>query len=146
MKILKFNLFIASLIFVFSSLAFTQQKEIKVLKYEVPKYPPAARAVRATGTVVVKVQLDSEGKVISALAESGHALLKKTSEISAKNWVFRLNKNAFESEFRINFVFKIKSNNNPKNNYKETTYKSKFVKPLSIELTAKIYPQIDYVY
>ncbi len=47
-----------------------------------PVYPPAARAANAKGTVVVQVTVDEKGKVISASAVSGHALLR-TSAVSA---------------------------------------------------------------
>jgi len=49
-----------------------------------PPFPPAARAVRAKGDVMVAVQLDASAQVISAQALSGHPLLRKTSEQAAK--------------------------------------------------------------
>lgn len=41
-----------------------------------PPYPATARAARASGTVVVQVTVDETGKVTSARAVSGHALLQ----------------------------------------------------------------------
>ena len=41
-----------------------------------PVYPPSAKAVKASGTVVVQVTVDESGKVISAKAVSGHPLLQ----------------------------------------------------------------------
>lgn len=41
-----------------------------------PAYPPAARAVRASGTVSVQVLISESGSVISASAVSGHPLLR----------------------------------------------------------------------
>ena len=41
-----------------------------------PTYPAAARAVRASGKVIVQITVDETGKVISADAASGHPLLK----------------------------------------------------------------------
>ncbi len=41
-----------------------------------PAYPPAARAVRATGAVSVQVLIDTNGEVFSAQAVSGHPLLR----------------------------------------------------------------------
>lgn len=55
-------------------------KAVKLVK---PDYPPAAKAVNAGGAVSVKVVIDEEGKVISAKAVSGHALLKGVSESAA---------------------------------------------------------------
>lgn len=48
-----------------------------------PKYPAAAKAVRAEGPVGVQVIIDSDGKMFSATAISGHPLLRRTSEIAA---------------------------------------------------------------
>lgn len=44
-----------------------------------PVYPAAARAVRASGAVNVKILIDEEGKVVSAEAVSGHPLLRAAS-------------------------------------------------------------------
>lgn len=48
-----------------------------------PKYPPAARAVRATGQVSVQVLIDEQGSIYSARAVNGHPLLRRNSEIAA---------------------------------------------------------------
>ena len=50
-----------------------------------PPYPPAARAVRAAGDVVVQVAVDPSGAVTSASALSGHPLLRKTAEAAARS-------------------------------------------------------------
>lgn len=44
-----------------------------------PIYPEAARRMRATGTVSVEVVLDESGKVVSAVATSGPALLREAA-------------------------------------------------------------------
>lgn len=76
-----------------------------VLNSVKPLYPPAARAVRAIGEVVVIVKINIEGKVNSAKAESGHPLLRTASEIAAKQWLFEPNKDFEEREAKITFVF-----------------------------------------
>lgn len=53
-----------------------------------PAFPPAARAVGASGTVTVQITIDEEGKVISAAAVSGHPLLKQASEQAARESTF----------------------------------------------------------
>lgn len=53
-----------------------------------PPYPPAARAVRAAGTVNVQVTIDESGNVISASAVSGHPLLKQAAESAARSSKF----------------------------------------------------------
>ncbi|MEW6212838.1 MAG: TonB family protein, partial [Acidobacteriota bacterium] len=53
-----------------------------------PEYPPMARAANATGTVVVEILIDENGRVKSAKAVSGHPLLKQAAESAAKGWKF----------------------------------------------------------
>jgi periplasmic protein TonB len=49
-----------------------------------PAYPPAARAVRASGAVSVQVLISENGSVISASAVSGHPLLRAAAEGAAR--------------------------------------------------------------
>lgn len=60
-------------------------KAINLVK---PAYPPAARAVGASGTVNVQVVIDEDGKVIAATAISGHPLLKQAAEQAARESTF----------------------------------------------------------
>ncbi len=54
-----------------------------------PVYPPAARAVKASGAVQVQVMLDELGTVISAKALTGHPLLRQAAEKAAKSSKFQ---------------------------------------------------------
>lgn len=56
----------------------------KAISLPKPVYPPAAKAAHASGTVVVQVTVDEEGKVISAKAVSGHPLLQASAEAAAR--------------------------------------------------------------
>lgn len=49
-----------------------------------PAYPAAARAVNAQGTVEVQVLLDETGRVVSAHAVNGNALLRPAAEVAAR--------------------------------------------------------------
>lgn len=53
-----------------------------------PAYPPLAKAARVSGSVVVEVTVDEEGKVFAARAISGHPLLKDAAVAAAKEWTF----------------------------------------------------------
>lgn len=53
-----------------------------------PPYPPAARAVRASGAVSVQVVIDEAGNVISASAVSGHPLLRQAAAQAARGAKF----------------------------------------------------------
>ncbi len=49
-----------------------------------PEYPPAARAVKASGAVNVQVTIDEQGNIVSASAVSGHPLLRAAAEDAAR--------------------------------------------------------------
>ena len=53
-----------------------------------PPYPPAARAVRASGAVSVQVLIDESGNVVSASAVSGHPLLRAAAAQAARGAKF----------------------------------------------------------
>ena len=56
-------------------------KAVELVK---PKFPAAARAVRASGAVNVQVTIDEQGNVIAAEAVSGHPLLRAASVEAAR--------------------------------------------------------------
>lgn len=60
----------------------------KAVSLPKPPYPPAARAVRASGSVSVQVTISEEGKVISASAVSGHPLLRPAAVAAARSAEF----------------------------------------------------------
>jgi hypothetical protein len=118
------------------------QKGTKVVKYEYPNYPNYATAVWARGNVVVDVQIDAQGNVISTVAESGHGFLKKPSEDAARRWKFsKSDKNT--RQVKLIFVYNIKENKDFKNNYRKSTFKYKFKKPFTLETEVTVYPRID---
>jgi TonB family protein len=56
----------------------------KAISLPKPNYPPAARAVRASGSVNVQVTVDEKGSVTSASAVSGHPLLRAAAVKAAQ--------------------------------------------------------------
>ncbi len=60
----------------------------KALSLPAPAYPEVAKRTRATGTVEVEVVIDANGKVISANAVKGPALLRQAAEQAAKQAKF----------------------------------------------------------
>ena len=53
-----------------------------------PNYSPLARAAHVSGSVAVQVIIDVDGKVIAAVAVSGHPLLQAASVKAARDSVF----------------------------------------------------------
>lgn len=62
--------------------------KVTVLKLPAPPYPKMAAAIKATGSVEVKVTIDEEGNVVEAEAVSGHPLLVKAAVDAARNAKF----------------------------------------------------------
>lgn len=60
----------------------------KAISLPKPPYPPAARAVRASGSVSVQVLVDESGNVVSASALSGHPLLRAAATSAARGAKF----------------------------------------------------------
>jgi outer membrane biosynthesis protein TonB len=50
-----------------------------------PKFPQAARAVRASGKVLVLILVDEKGNVVKTVALEGHPLLRAASENTIKS-------------------------------------------------------------
>ena len=61
----------------------------KAISLPKPAYPPAARAVRASGAVNVSVVISKTGKVMSARARSGHPLLRRAAVSAARRARFK---------------------------------------------------------
>lgn len=55
----------------------------KAMSLPKPPYPPAARAVRASGAVTIQVLIDEEGQIFSAAPVSGHPLLRMAARQAA---------------------------------------------------------------
>ena len=53
-----------------------------------PVYPPIARQMGITGTVVVTATIDASGKVIKAESSSGNKLLATAAIDAVKQWKF----------------------------------------------------------
>jgi TonB family protein len=63
----------------------------KAVELPPPSYPPAAKAVKAAGTVVVEVTVNARGEVTTANAISGHPLLRAAAVAAARKAKFKPN-------------------------------------------------------
>jgi TonB family protein len=83
----------------------------KIVSSVPPAYPAIARAARASGTVVVQVVVNEEGRVISARAVTGHPLLQQSAVDAVRQWRFspvHLSGQPvkFSGTVNVNFVWK----------------------------------------
>jgi hypothetical protein len=120
-----------------------QAKQPKVIKFEVPKYPISVVYIGVQGEVSVIAQIDSQGKVSSVKSDGKNGLLKQICEEAVKNWKFSETNESEMREAEIFFDFRIKKNNNPKNNYKRPEIKYKFEKPNRMQITVIDYPRYN---
>jgi TonB family protein len=63
-----------------------QDRVITMVK---PVYPPSAKTINATGTVVVQVTISQGGLVVEAEAINGHFALRNAAVEAARKWVFK---------------------------------------------------------
>lgn len=63
----------------------------RILSKELPEYPPAARAVRASGESVFELVVSEDGDVECVSAISGHPLLRAVITNSLMKWKFHNN-------------------------------------------------------
>lgn len=75
-----------------------------VVHVESVSYPQVARAGRVQGQVDVEVSISTSGEVESALAVSGHTLLRKAAEQNAKRWRFTASSDSHR-RLKIDYVF-----------------------------------------
>ena len=68
-------------------------EDIRVLDFESLKYPVLAHQTNYQGVVVVRVKLDTDGRVAEATAISGHKLLIPDCLANARKWRFHPNAN-----------------------------------------------------
>jgi TonB family protein len=81
---------------------------LTVRKKVLPSYPTAARTARISGRVVVMVEVDENGKVVSAKATEGPGILRQSAENAAKQWEFnpaKRNGVAVRASQRLEFNF-----------------------------------------
>jgi TonB family protein len=83
------------------------KEEAVVVTHDAPRYPPIAGAARATGNVIVEVNIDPSGAVKSAAVIEGHPLLRMVSESSAMKWQFNHADNNINRTARLIFAFHI---------------------------------------
>lgn len=61
----------------------------KAVSLPKPPYPAVARAVKASGTVVVNVEVNTNGDVVKAEATTGHPMLKAAAAAAARTAKFK---------------------------------------------------------
>lgn len=87
--------------------SFCAQKPFPVVvKAPRPHYPPLAAAKRISGTVLVDVEVNAEGKVSHAEVIDGPEILRDISRIAARGWVFEApNSGTGGFTVRLTFIF-----------------------------------------
>lgn len=71
--------------------AFVSNNDMKLVDFEDLEYPTIGRTAHVQGVVVLKANLDDQGKVVGAAAISGPEPLIPDCLANAKKWQFRRN-------------------------------------------------------
>ena len=84
--------------------AVTARADERAVKTRIaPVYPELARRMKISGTVMVQVTVDSEGKVTDAKATSGNRLLAGAAEDAVRKWKFAPGDGVSVVNVEINF-------------------------------------------
>ena len=75
----------------------------RAVRLPTPAYPSAAKQMRASGEVRVRIAVDERGNVVSARAVSGHPLLRASAESAARQSKIRPNGQNTSGELVYNF-------------------------------------------
>jgi TonB family protein len=77
-----------------------------IIRKVTPTYPAQARSARTAGLVMVSVDIDEQGSVISAKAVEGPMLLRQPAESAARQWKFQargvmVNQSGLRNQFSL---------------------------------------------
>ena len=107
---------------------------------EAPAYPPLAFVSRVTGTVILDLIIDRNGKVQITRPLSGHPLLVDMSEKTASKWRFpESDSKEVTRQVRVSFVYNIVQGG------KNTETLFSFFPPNRIEITKPLPETISYI-
>lgn len=77
----------------------------RIVSKQLPEYPPAAKAIRATGESVLEVVISEAGNVECVNLISVHRFLRAAITNSVKNWKF----NESSTKYKGNIIIEGKS-------------------------------------
>jgi TonB family protein len=92
-----------ALAFALSSAAPLHAQQRATIHQIPPVYPPIARQMGITGTIVVTITVDASGKVIKAESTSGNKLLSSSAIDAVKQWKFAPGESTDTFPININF-------------------------------------------
>jgi protein TonB len=70
-----------------------------------PAYPPLARQARIQGVVVMRVVINTEGKIENIRIVTGHPLLIQAAIDAVKKWVYPTQSSQVATNVTLNFAF-----------------------------------------
>ena len=76
-----------------------------VIKKIQPGYPSIAKAKKISGTVLIDVEINGKGQVITANPIMGHELLRKAAKGAAIGWRFKPLGDGRTHTVRLTFIF-----------------------------------------
>ena len=120
--------------------SFSNQEQPSVVVAVAPNYPRVAKAVNfgKAAEIIVEVEIDAKGNVISTSLISGGKLFQDVSEKAAKRWQFApVNDSSKTRKARLTFVFSNSFSGTDNPDQEEDTLRTVFIPPYRIELRYK---------
>ena len=85
------------------SVEFVETNSVRPVAYELPKYPPIARAARIEGLVELSAKIDNNGNVDSVSLITGHPMLRGAAQAAVATWKFPTEAAGREVQLKIQF-------------------------------------------
>lgn len=93
----------ASLLFGGSSCGFAADLKRTLITHADPVYPELAKRMLVTGTIVLDIVIEPDGRVVEVKAEGGHPLLVHAGEEAVRRWLYSAAPGTTTAVVRVNF-------------------------------------------
>jgi TonB family protein len=89
--------------------SFACAQSVFVNNLVIPTYPPVAKVALIQGEVTVEIEIDRDGRVISARALGGDPTLVRSTELNVSEWTFGLTSEpkSFPVKHTITYAYKL---------------------------------------
>jgi TonB family protein len=94
---------------------------------DLPHYPRIARSARIEGKVAIEIEVNVEGKIISANAIEGHPLLKEYALRNVNTWRFEPVKDGKQYDVKITVIYEFKMSGDPSKPFERVSFEGNTV-------------------
>ena len=84
------------------------EQRVVVKDVVVPAYPPLAKTAKLEGSVPVEIEINADGKVISAKGKGGDPILQRAAEENIRLWTFQPSEDHTQNPVKHTIIFDYK--------------------------------------